>query len=91
MEEDTLKKEMQKPIGAAITPIEWFLIFSFIDHAMKQDNMFSSEEDREALSNTVKRIHDQVFPPKKDNLSQLEDMLGIKPKKLITSDTEIIV
>lgn len=91
MNEDQIKKEMQKPIGAALSALEWFLVFSFVDHAMKQDNMFTSQEDAEALSATVKRLHDQVFPPKKDSLVELEEELGIKKKEIIAPSQTLII
>lgn len=91
MNEELIQKELQRPIGAALLPIEWWIFFSFVDHAMKQDNMFTSQEDLEALSATMKRLHDQVFPPKKDNLVELEEQLGIKPKEIIKPASTIIV
>ena len=90
MNEEKMQKQLQKPIGAALLPLQWFLLFSFIDHAMKQDNMFSSMEDASAMSETVKKLHDQVFPPKKDNLVELEEMLSVKKEILKPSSTLIV-
>lgn len=91
MTDEKIQQQLQKPIGAAMMPLQWFLLFSFIDHAMKQDDMFSSVEDANALSETVKRLHDQVFPPVKDTLTQLEEELMVKPKDIIKPASTIIV
>lgn len=85
-----IEKEMQSPVGGALTGLEWFLLFSFVDFAMKKDEMFSSEEDRENLAFVVKRLHDQIFPPKKSNIEELEQSLAIKPKKILTAPDLIV-
>jgi hypothetical protein len=89
--DEKIKQELQKPLGAALLPIEWFVLFTFVDHAMKQDNMFATSEDADSLSKTMKRLHDQVFPPKKDTLVELEEQLGIKPKEIIKPSSTLIV
>lgn len=91
MTDEKMQKQLQKPLGAALLPLQWFLLFSFIDHAMKQDNMFASVEDANAMSETVKRLHDQVFPPVKDTLTQLEEELMVKPKEIIKPASTIII
>lgn len=91
MTPEQIQAEMQRPIGAALTALEFFLLFSFIDHAITKDGMFATEEDRESLVKTVKRLHDQVFPPKKDTLVELEEQLGIKPKEIIKPSQTLIV
>jgi hypothetical protein len=83
--------EMQKPVGAALTSLEWFLLFSFLDIAMAKDNMFATTEDVDAMKKTVERLHNQVFPPKKDSLKELEEELGIKPKEIIKPSQNIII
>lgn len=90
MTENEMIAEMSKPIGAAIDATSWFLILGFINYAIEKDNMFSSVQDKEAIANTAKRLHDQVFPPKKDNSEEFADVLMLKPKKLITKPDLIL-
>jgi len=88
--EELIKQEMQKMIGGALTTMEWFLVFSFLDMAMNKDEMFASKEDMEALMKTVKRLHDQVFPPAKEAIVELEEKLAVKPKKIFTKPDLIL-
>jgi Fe2+ transport system protein B len=91
MTDEQAIKEMQKPVGAALLIMEWYLVFSFIDAAMAKDNMFASLEDVDAMAKTVKRLHDQVFPPVKDTLTQLEEELMVKPKEIIKPASTLII
>ncbi len=88
--EELIQQEMAKLIGGALTALEWFLVLSFINQAMNKDEMFVNEEDRIALSNVVKRLHDQIFPAPKSDAEILEEKLTVKPKKLITKPDIII-
>lgn len=88
--EELIQIEMQKPIGGALTALEWFLLFTFIDHALQKDDMFASDQDRGSLGITVKRLHDQIFPPKKDESEAFAEKLAVKPKKLITKPDLIV-
>lgn len=88
--EELIKQELQKPIGGALLPIEWFVLFTFVDHAMKQDNMFSSQDDLENVSATIKRLHDQIFPKPKEYKEELAEKLAVKPKKIITGPDLIV-
>jgi hypothetical protein len=87
-EEQTIL-EMQKPVGVALMPLEWFLLLAFFDHLSKKDeqiltSVFSSQEDFDSLMKVAETIHRQAFPPKKSNIEELEESLKVKPKKLIT-------
>jgi hypothetical protein len=88
--------EMQKPIGVALMPLEWFVLLAFFDHLSNLDEevinkIFSSKEDFDGVMKTVQTIHNQAFPPKKDNLQELAESLEIKPKKIITAPSTLIV
>lgn len=87
--EDQAILEMQKPVGVALMPLEWFVLLAFFDHLGKLDQdklnlIFSSKEDFDGVMKVAETIHRQAFPPKKDNLEALAETLEIKPKKLIT-------
>ena len=82
--QEIIQKELQRPIGGALTALEWFLLFSFVDHAMTKDEMFVSREDRDSLALTVKRLHSQVFPAPKNEREELEDTLGLNRPKILT-------
>lgn len=86
--EDQAILEMQKPIGVALMPLEWFVLLAFFDHLQKNEEalktVFSSQEDYNSLMKICETIHRQAFPPKKDNLEALAETLEIKPKKIIT-------
>jgi hypothetical protein len=86
--EELIQQEMAKLHGGALTALEWFLVFSFIDQAMAKDKMFAKEEDKTALAVVVKRLHEQIFPAPKEET--LEDKLKVKPKKLIVNPDIII-
>jgi hypothetical protein len=86
--EELIQQEMAKLHGGALTALEWFLVFSFIDQAMAKDEMFAKEEDKTALAVVVKRLHEQIFPAPKEET--LEDKLKVKPKKLIVNPDIII-
>lgn len=87
--EDQAILEMQKPVGVALMPLEWFVLLAFFDHLSKKDqnvleSIFSSQEDFNSIMKVCETIHRQAFPPKKDNLEALAETLEIKPKKIIT-------
>lgn len=86
--EELIQQEMTKLHGGALTALEWFLVFSFIDQAIAKDGMFATEEDAKSLQVVVKRLHEQIFPAPKEET--LEDKLKVKPKKLITKQDIII-
>lgn len=80
--------EMQKPVGVALMPLEWFVLLSFFDYLGKLEEdkilpIFSSKEDFESIMKVAETIHKQAFPPVKDNLQELAETLEVKPKKLI--------
>lgn len=88
--EELIQIEMQKQKGGALTAIEWFLLFSFVDQAMAKDGMFATPQDRDALSKTVSRLHDQIFPKPKEYREELAEKLAVKPKKIITKPDLIV-
>ena len=88
--EEVIQQEMAKLHGGALTTLEWFLVFSFIDQAITKDEMFANEDDKTALSAVVKRLHDQIFPAPKTDTEMLEEKLAVKPKKLITKPDIIL-
>lgn len=87
--EDQTILEMQKPVGVALMPLEWFVVLAFFDHlcTLEEDKLigiFSTQEDFNSIMKIARTIHDQAFPQKKDNLEELAKALEIKPKKIIT-------
>jgi len=81
MTEQEIIAEMEKPVMVALNGLNWFLLLSLLDQVISMDNVFSTEQDRESVRNTVKSIHNQVF--NKEDKS-LIDLLSVKPKKIIT-------
>ncbi len=81
MTETEMKEEMSKPIMVALDSLNWFLVLSLFEQVLKMDNVFVTEQDREASRGIFTSIHNQVF--NKEDKS-LIDLLSLKPKKLIT-------
>jgi hypothetical protein len=81
MTENEMKAEMEKPIMVALHGLNWFLVLSLFEQVLNKDDIFVTEQDREASRGIFKSIHNQVF--NKEDKS-LIDMLTVKPKKLIT-------
>lgn len=93
--EDQAIIEMQKPVGVALMPLEWFVLLAFFDHLGNLDQdaikgIFSSKEDFDGVMKVAETIHRQAFPPKKDNLEALAETLEIKPKKIITKQALVL-
>lgn len=87
MNEQEMQAEMNKPIMVALNGLNWFLVLSLFESILNKDNIFATEQDREASRQTFKSIHNQVFNKEDKNLV---DMLTIKPKKLITKPDLIL-
>lgn len=87
MNEQEMKKEMEKPIMVALHGLNWFLVLSLFEQVLDKDDVFVTQQDREASREIFKSIHNQVFG-KEDKA--LIDLLSIKPKKLITKPDLIV-
>ena len=87
MNENEMKAEMEKPIMVALHGLNWFLVLSLFEQVLKMDDVFVTEQDREASRQIFSSIHNQVF--NKEDKS-LIDMLTVKPKKLITKPDLIV-
>lgn len=87
MTEQEIQQEMAKPVYVAMTGLQWFLVLSLFEKVLSMDNVFATEQDREASRETFKTIHNQAFN-KEDKA--LADILTIKPKKLITKPDLIL-
>jgi hypothetical protein len=87
MTEQEMQAEMQKPIMVALNGLNWFLVLSLFESILNKDDIFSTEQDREASRETFKSIHNQVFNKEDKNLI---DLLSVKPKKLITKPDLIL-
>lgn len=87
MTENEMIAEMDKPVMVALSGLNWFLVLSLFEQVLNKDDIFATEQDREASRNTFKSIHNQVF--NKEDKS-LIDLLSIKPKKLITKPDLIV-
>lgn len=87
MTEQEMAAEMEKPIYVALHGLNWFLLLSLFERVLTMDDVFSTEQDREASRAMFQTIHNQVFN-KEDK--QLADLLTIKPKKLITKPDLIL-
>lgn len=85
--EQEMLKEMEKPIFVALNGLNWFLMLSLFEQVLKLDNVFATEQDREASRETFRTIHNQVF--NKEDKS-FEDLVSIKPKKLVTKPDLIV-
>jgi hypothetical protein len=87
MTEAEMKAEMEKPIFVALHGLNWFLVLSLFEQVLNKDEIFATEQDREASREIFRSIHNQVF--NKEDKS-LVDMLSIKPKKIITKPDLIV-
>ena len=87
MTEQEMQAEMEKPIFVALHGLNWFLVLSLFEQVLNKDEIFSTNQDREAAREIFKSIHNQVF--NKEDKS-LVDLLSIKPKKLITKPDLIL-
>ena len=87
MTEQEMIAEMDKPVMVALSGLNWFLLLSLFEQVLNKDDIFATEQDREASRNTFKSIHNQVF--NKEDKS-LIDLLSVKPKKLITKPDLIV-
>ena len=72
---------MEKPIYVAMHGLNWFLVLSLFERVLDMDDVFSTEQDREACRAIFKTVHNQAFNKEDKTLA---DILTIKPKKLIT-------
>lgn len=61
-----MTNDMHKHMVGTLRNVEWFILFTFIEQAIQQDNMFASIEDVRGLQDIAKRLHDQIFPTPKD-------------------------
>jgi hypothetical protein len=87
MTEQEMQAEMEKPIFVALHGLNWFLVLSLFEQVLNKDDIFSTNQDREAAREIFRSIHNQVF--NKEDKS-LVDLLSIKPKKLITKPDLIL-
>jgi len=87
MTEQEMQAEMEKPIFVALHGLNWFLLLSLFEQVLNKDDIFSTNQDREAAREIFKSIHNQVF--NKEDKS-LVDLLSVKPKKLITKPDLIL-
>ena len=87
MTEQEMQEEMAKPIYVAMTGLQWFLVLSLFEKVLAMDNVFSTEQDREASREIFKTMHNQAFNKEDKSLA---DLLTIKPKKLITKPDIIL-
>jgi len=85
--EQAMKEEMEKPIFVALNGLNWFLMLSLFEQVLNKDDIFATEQDREASRETFRTIHNQVFN-KQD--SSFENLVAIKPKKLIKKPDLIV-
>jgi hypothetical protein len=79
--EQEMAAEMEKPIYVAMHGLNWFLVLSLFERVLDMDDVFSTEQDREACRAIFKTVHNQAFNKEDKTLA---DILTIKPKKLIT-------
>ena len=87
MTDQEMQEEMAKPIYVAMTGLQWFLVLSLFERVLAMDNVFSTEQDREASREIFKTMHNQAFNKEDKSLA---DLLTIKPKKLITKPDIIL-
>lgn len=87
MTENEMQAEMEKPIYVAMVGLNWFLILSLFEKVLAMDDVFKTEQDREASREIFKTIHNQAFNKEDKSLA---DLLTIKPKKLVTKPDLIL-
>jgi len=87
MTEQEMAAEMEKPIYVAMHGLNWFLLLSLFERVLTMDDVFSTEQDREACRAIFKTVHNQAFNKEDKTLA---DILTIKPKKLITKPDLIL-
>lgn len=76
-----MMEEMKKPAMVTLHYLNWYLLLALFEQVLNMDNVFATEQDREACRETFKSIHNQVY--NKEDKS-LIDLLTIPPKKIIT-------
>lgn len=84
---EEMEAEMAKPVYVAMDGLSWFLVLSLFEKVLSMDDVFSTEQDREASRNLFKTIHNQAFNKEDKSLA---DLLTIKPKKIITKPDIIL-
>lgn len=87
LSKEEMESEMKKPVYVALEGIKWFLVLSLFEQVLNKDDIFATEQDREASREIFRSIHNQAFN-KED--TALVDLLAIKPKKLITKPDLIL-
>ena len=87
MTQQEMELEMAKPIMVAMHGPNWFLVLSLFESVLNKDDVFATEQDREASREIFKSIHNQVF--NKEDKSLL-DLLTIKPKKILKGPALIV-
>lgn len=85
--EQAMQDEMEKPIFVALHGLNWFLLLSLFEQVLNKDDVFSTQQDREASREIFKTIHNQVFNKEDKSFA---DLVDIKPKKLITKPDLIV-
>jgi hypothetical protein len=85
--EQAMKEEMEKPIFVALNGLNWFLLLSLFEQVLNKDDVFATQQDREASRELFKTIHNQVFNKEDKSFA---DLVDIKPKKLITKPDLIV-
>lgn len=85
--EQQMQDEMAKPIFVAMNGLNWFLLLSLFEQVLNKDDVFSTQQDREASREIFKTIHNQVFNKEDKSFA---DLVDIKPKKLITKPDLIV-
>lgn len=85
--EQQMQDEMAKPIFVAMNGLNWFLVLSLFEQVLNKDDVFSTQQDREASREIFKTIHNQVFNKEDKSFA---DLVDIKPKKLITKPDLIV-
>jgi hypothetical protein len=82
-----LEKEMEKPIFVALNGLNWFLMLSLFEQVLNKDDIFATEQDREASRETFRTIHNQVFNKEDKSFA---DLVAVKPKKIINKPDLIV-
>jgi hypothetical protein len=87
MTPEEMEKEMAKPVYVAMSGLQWYLLLALFEQVLGKDDIFATEQDREACRETFKTIHNQAFNKEDKSLA---DILTIKPKKIITKPDIIL-
>lgn len=98
MQQNQLEAKMKKQLQVSLSALEWFIVGGFLKHIVEDENhvkaLFKTQEDCVAIESILDKLMKQYAPHVADNTSDvpdIEELLGIEPKKLHTKTKKLLV